>query len=206
MIIKITSRPKNINLVGNPGILQECEEQLENDPMNYTPEMINFSDLVFTLKNNPGKYLRPFVVYRDGKLYVVSNKTFHKAARQAGLTRIKFDLSIDRLPPLEMLMRDFDLECFSPPIKNEVTERFLFFKQQPGYFEYEHELVIPNPRNLSPEFQEHNCLAYKIMIETPRKTHEIENELVPTLVNQNSYLRSIDGITTRDWSLGKYIR
>ena len=67
-------------------------------------------------------------------------------------------------------------------------------------------VLIPNPGNLSEEFQKNNCLAYKIMIETPKRTGEINHELVATLVNQNSYLRSINGITARDWNLGMYIR
>ena len=36
--------------------------------------------------------------------------------------------------------------------------------------------------------------------------NKINHELVATLVNQNSYLRSINGITARDWNLGMYIR
>ncbi len=205
MNIKTFSRPKNITLVGNPETLEESEEQLRDDPMNCPQENINLPDLVFTLRHNPRQYLRPCVRYENGKLQVISNKTFYQAAKQAGLTKISFDLLTQGLPALEELMQKFSLESSPFPIQREFMERFLFFRIQPRIFQYESDLVIPNPENFSEEFQRNNCLAYKIMIE-PKKTGEIDHELVATLVNQNSYLRSINGITSRDWNLGKYIR
>ena len=206
MTMQITTRPKNVTLIGDPFMLQESEEDLKEDPMNYPERIINLPDLIFTLKHNPRQYARPCVQYTDGKLQVISNKTFFQGVTQAGLPRIEFDLLLQKGLPLEQLMQDFSLEFPEKPVKREYLERFLFFKMQPRTFQYENDLVIPHPGNFSEQFQSGHCLAYKIMIETPRRTMEIDHELVATLVNQNSYLRSINGITSRGCILGRYIR
>ena len=206
-MILTENMPKDVTLVGNPDVLEEKTPRSENyREMDTIPESsVVYLDLVFTLGCSFGKYLRPKVIYEQEKLKVVSNNDFYKAIKDSGIQRIKFDLLLDRNVPLEKLMEDFSLEFPHPPVRKEYLERFLFFMGQPKYFSNDNPLVIPNPNNPSANFLNQNCLAYKILLETPEKTQSIEHELVARLFNENGHLRSIDGLRDKSGILGKYI-
>jgi hypothetical protein len=194
-------------LIGNIGIFEEEISGKETSiGSDIIPEsVIVYTDLVFTLKNSPGKYIRPVVRFEDKVFKVIENNIFYRASREAGIKKIKFDIVLDNNPPLDELFFKYRLEYSHSPVKNEYLERFLFFKNEPGYFRNKNPSVIPNPSNFFHEFKKENCLAYKILLESPKKTKSIENELVAKLFNENGYLRSIDGIRDKSWRLGRYI-
>ena len=202
-----------ITLTGNPKNLQKNKTRIQQDKdldiLNIYPEsLIVPSDLIFTLKHNPSEYFRPAIRYEQEGLCVVSNIPFYRAGIEAGLDEMLFDLVLDKDVPLEELKQHYNLKSLdSEVIQREYFERFLFFKRtqkQPNQLGI-NPLIRLSPLNNTSEFQQNNCLAYKFLIDKPKKDKQIDQEFVASLFNINGYLRSINGIRCKTHYLGKYI-
>lgn len=198
---------KKIYLIGNPNVLEN--QDITGDPSHDTvsPDSIVYTDLVFTLKHNPSNYYRPVVVLDEGRLRVVGNRTFHKAAIGAGLEEINFDLLLNQEIPLEQLMERYDLKMSGISLQREYFERFLFFKRPPVDLEQSDvdQNIRLNPLNISEEFHKNHCLAYKFLIGDYESDRQKDHEFIARLFNINGYLRSIDGLRTKSGMYGRYI-
>lgn len=187
------THPDAITFVGNIEILREQEYRTQEErKLDDTPEgSIVYPDLVFTLTQDPRKYYRPGVRQKEGNLVVVSNPLFFKAAKQAGIRRIRFDI----LPPVETSLGEDWMEknrVDYPPetrVSNTINT-FLFFYKKPRLVDLSGLNVSSFDKNKSGEYQNQNCLGYVV----PATYRREESELVQRAVEANGSLRSINGI------------
>lgn len=206
MEYKIIS-PKTVYLIGDPNLFEEKQDRNdENKELDYYHEsVIEYQDLVFTLRHDAGKCFRPYLRFESGELKVVGNNIYFRAAKEAGIKKLKFDLLLDKKLPLEALLERYSLEFSPPAIQREYMQRFLFFKNPLRNINEENPLIIMSSLNSSEEFRKSHCITYKILIENPETVASLEHELVARLFNEYGYLRSIDGDKNKCWILGNYI-
>jgi hypothetical protein len=204
---QVIKQPKKLILIGDPNILTECSSNNQEKELDIVPEsLIVYSDLVFTLKNNDSQYFRPVVRYVNGKLSVVSNRLFHRAAKEAGIDKVLFDLLLSHEIPLEQLIERYSLEFPPGPKRKNYLERFLFFRNTPRGSASNNSQVIMNPENSSQSYLQNNCISYRLLLyEDPKTAKQIETELVARLSNENGYLRSINGLRDKSCGFGEYI-
>ena len=218
--IKIIPPQKKVYLIGNPNNFKEKQlRDKEDEKLDSYPESeIVYSDLVFTLQHNPHAYQRPCVKKEGDNLVVISNIVSYRAVKEAGINKIHFDLLLNIPLALEQLLEKHNLEFAPPPIQKEYCQRFLFFTRTPNEAETNNQNILLDPRNNTPKFREHNCIAYKALIpsfnqkdeekflKTLNENRAIHQDLIARLFNENGYLRSIDGYKSKAGSLGKYIK
>ena len=191
------THPDAIAFLGRIDLLEEkAERTAEEIDLDDLPEdKIVYPDLVFTLKKDPAQYYRPGVRRQDGKLEVVTNPLFFRAARDAGIEPIRFDL----IPPEgerpqldEQWLKKLGIRDVPEPEMNFCKRIFFFFNRKPVPFISLEGLytVTPSKNNQSPEYQEAGCLEYT----TPIGTESHGRELVRRLHEINGPLRSINGI------------
>lgn len=197
-IITLSGDPEKLNL--GQSISYE-----EIDLQTFPEEEIVYQDLVFTLKHKPGAYSRPLVSHENGELYVIANTLFFKAAKEAGLKKIKFDLLLNGNVQLEKLIDEKELEFVLKARKKDSLDRYLFFQEKPkNYLEVEG--VYLNDENESLKYSEMNCWGYEIFLrdKKPREVMSIERNFITRVVKQNGKLRSIDGLIKKIGKFSKY--
>jgi len=202
MNIRPIKKPKTVTLIGNIDNMQDSKKKI--DLSNFTiidESLLEYQDLVFTLRNNPTKYSRPIAIYEQKGIRIVGNNLYYGAAKEAGLKTIKIDLINPNLP-LDEIMLEENLQFPEPPIQREYMERFLFFINPPNdYGPIKSNIVI----NRSEHFQGNHCVSYKVLLGSPDEVRNTEDSYVKNLVSSNGPLRSIDGEKSKDWRLGRFI-
>jgi len=184
-----------IILVGNIQIFDEkmtrSEEERQLDV--YTAEQIVYPDLVFTLKHKKS-YLRPLVRRTKNEFQVISNPLFFKAAKEAGLEEIKFDLLMEG-DQIGGLIEDYHLRFPDKPELRSATDTFLFFNNRPSFTDFKGEVRI-NPATYLRDYQDINCVRYSIPIKGRgiRDISLIESGFLSEFISRNGELRSVDGL------------
>lgn len=157
-------------------------------------DRINYEDLVFTLKHDPTKYSRPKVFGRHGALFVVGNNTFYRAALEAGLDQITFDL-LEADSSIARLAKKHDLYIpQSLPMDDVLTTRFVFFQGSTA----NKNLVVPQVQILSatnaPDFVNHHCVVYSVPNVKAEERKSAEESFFITSKRLYGDVRSIDGL------------
>ena len=187
-----------ITLQGNLFNFEEDHPRLEEDlKFDTIPETnIEYNDLVFTLKNHQGSYLRPVVKRKEGNLKVVGNRLFFSAIKGAGYDVFHFDLLKEDSMPLEMLMEEFGLSFPSDPKRIDYLSRFVFLEGNPNILPIPDESVISlNNSTYTPEFHKRNCISYNLHLNgDPKFVESKEHEFLGNLYRDNGRLRSINGL------------
>lgn len=206
---------RTINMIGKVSGLCDSRartsRELEGDTI--AESQIVYPDLVFTLQKDSSKYCPPRAriegdVFGKDRLVVVANNAFLRAARDAGLNEMMFDLEYNgRAFPAEQLMEEHELKLPKNPNCQGWINRFYFFRDAP--------LAVPSilgdiadcvkvyAETGSKEYLGHNCQRYALRVcGDEQKSVEREQMLIDRLVRFNSRLRSIDGIR-RDSGLFK---
>jgi len=190
-VAKQTLYAERKTLMGNVDVL---EEEVEHDEgLDVFPsEHVVYPDLVFTLRQDPTKYFRPGVMKRDGRLVIVTNPLFFRAAREAGIQNIMFDFIVDKDDvDVNEVVGKFGLVYPEKPKPVTEKNRFLFFKNSPNSVGLLGLDVRAGRNNTSESFRKNNCLQYVVGTDDTRNM----DELVKRAVEQNGRLRSVDGIT-----------
>jgi len=186
--------PDSIVFVGNINILEEKVDRTEKEKeLDDIPEdLIVYPDLVFTLGEDSKKCYRPWVIEHDGKLVVISNPLFFRAAREAGIKKINFDFIPENLNAGEGMIEKYQLEYISPSKSTKYKKRFLFFYQEPRKIDLSGLEVMDSAFNNSRKYQKAYCLQYIF----PALGKD-DIGVVKRAVESNGKLRSVDGIKNR---------
>jgi len=152
---------------------------------SYPKGRIIYPNLVFTLRQDPTKYLRPTLKITDGKIEVVKNWTFLSAARDAGLASIACDVIADSNENIN----EPEVNEFCPA---RTFSRYIFFKGDT-------KLPFYSPDAFLTCFWKNKCLHYDASPETedPQQLSADFKSFLNRIVRLNSKnpIRSIDGIT-----------
>lgn len=188
-------KPIIITLRGNIHIFDEKMDRIQKETGLdvYSQNEIVYPDLVFTLKHKK-TYLKPLVKKTKHEFQIVSNPLFFKAAKEAGLENINFDLQVEG--EVERVISDYHLEYPEEPIRMTATDTMLFFKQKPKNVSRVKGEVRINPASTSEEYASMNCVRYSIPIfgNNVPGINLIENKFIDSMVERNGKLRSIDGL------------
>ncbi len=201
---------QTISLNGDPKVLKEGPSISfkEIDLETFPEEEIVYPDLVFTLKYKKGAYSRPLVVRKKTGLYVIANTLCFRAAKEAGLEKIDFDLLSEKDLPLGKIMQDYNIGFPQPLIKKDYLKRLLFLNEQIRNIPLGNEYIELNSLNNSQEFDKNNCIAYKMLFKgrSPPEKASSEIDFIDNAVEKNGPLRSIDGLIKKKGVFSKYFR
>ena len=182
-----------ITFVGNINLLKEktqrTQKEIELDDI--AEENIVYPDLVFTLSQDSKKYYRPKVREEEGGLVVISNPLFFRAAREAGISRIKFDV----IPPFEgplgeAWMERYNLSFPPEPKLSDTLNLFLFFCRTPKQVDLSGLNIFSFNENRMEQYQKMHCLGYEV----PAYCTRDELDLVERALTTNGLLRSVNGL------------
>lgn len=191
------THPNAKQFIGRIGLFEEKTERTPNERYldDIDEDQIVYPDLVFTLTRDSGKYYRPVVIEKfPGRLVVIANRLFLRAAKKAGLEKIKFDFIPTKDSPAgESLMEKYGLQYAPDPEQLDFRKRFLFFNREPEEIDVSD---IQGASNLA--YSSEQCL--QIML--PVKSASKEPFLIRKAFKKNGSLRSIDGII--DWGYNDY--
>jgi len=190
-------------LIGDIELFKEASSGREIDKDAVPKGNIIYNDLVFTLKEDPGKSFRPSVKRQGSELVVVSNTLFFRASKDAGLKKLVFNLLPEKdYLPLEQLMEQYNFEIAPPPVQSGYVNRFLFSFSLPQFLGLDCSNIRLNPKSNSQEYRAHNCVRYKFS--TGDRGREMD--FIKAFTAKNGLLRSIDGIQHSDGRFAKYTK
>jgi hypothetical protein len=178
-------------------------EEIERDLI--AESQIVYPDLVFTLQKDSSKYCPPRARVEGERLVVFRDNIFLRAARDAGLEKMAFELEYNgKAFPAEQLMEMYGLELPKIPNTKLWADRFYFFKEMRvipadlilGDFG---EFIQAHSQNVSWDYFRHGCQGYRLKVcANEQKALEVEQKLLERLVKDHGRLRSIDGIRRED--------
>lgn len=187
-------------------LLNQGEEKYKGLATCYPKNLINYKDLVYTLRICPDQYLRPIVELEDYGFIVRGNNIFFKAGLEAGMKSFICDVNINTLR--DRHMSQFQLLDVLPE-KKEYLAHSVFFIQH-YYQSYPSQEKLMNHwhqalRNfkINPKCAELNLLALDII---EIKIYPLEGENIDlTLVHKSALMtiheyaeiRSICGLKDR---------
>jgi len=185
---------RKIGLVGRIDVLQEDAKIRKKDLDFFPEERMSYPDLVFTLSQDNTKYFRPQVKLENEKLVVVANNAFFRAARDAGMEEIWFDLLVSNQGkplPLGYVQDLYDLTFAPDSLQKNFMNKFYFFHRYPKGVDCSDLRAYLNPKSDSQVYKEHQCLNYRLDLEgSPKRIRD----LIERLTARNGQIKSIDGI------------
>lgn len=157
---------------------------------------IVFPDLVFTLKEHPGKYHVPSVKVEGDRLVVIGDPLFFRAAREAGMEELNIDLYTNPRTNIDRLLSEHDLRLQTRPQKVQCVTNLLYFVERPSPISIGDLPVLIGPENRTAPYQEQHCIKYTRLPTDMRS----DQAFVERAVQSNGSLRSINGIR----NIGRY--
>jgi len=109
------NKPTWTTLEGPTSCLEEAPDSFQpyHFPAEIRKNMVNFADLVATLKKDPAKYFVPSAVHDSSKLRVVENRLFLKAAKEAAVERMIFNLVHEDDAQLKRVLTEFPVSLYN---------------------------------------------------------------------------------------------
>jgi len=189
---------KKIEFVGKLDALEDCLDFPDRNKFTetYQESDIVFPDLVFTLSQNSNKYVLPRAVFANGRLKVVGNNVFFRAAQAAGLKYMHFDLLLKDNQDAKVVFSKFGLRS---PAKSEYEmpstfQRFFFFDKKIQRLSAEaihrYAEVISGIRI----YDDEHCLQVDLRRENMPLSVAAQHYLLKVNTNDGNTLRSVEGI------------
>lgn len=142
----------------------------------------------------------------DGKLKVISDLIHLRAAKEAKLEQIGFDLILDRQIPLEQLLEQYDLQLdLEEAKKGDFIRNYLFFINLPLTRHDNYPRIRLHPENDTFEFRDAHCIGYDLLMTGTYKDRVLnERYFIKAMVAHNGLLRSWNGVKRDSKTLRGY--